>query len=126
MANDTDARRLIRSEREPGRNYDLFDDPSPTRVLVDGASRFTFGPALSRVDFYQTVKTSDGLDGQPLETREQSLTLIIPTIAFLEFLTYAVKGLQENQEKITQVMDGQSGAFRTHLTSVGKVDARKQ
>jgi hypothetical protein len=119
MADSTDDRKLIRSERAPGRNYDLFSAPSVTRILADGVSGFSIGPAVARIDFFQVARIEEGkgVEGQPLETREDVLTLVMPTIALTQFLTTAIQALRDNQQTITQGMTQQGEQFEKFIKS---------
>jgi hypothetical protein len=116
-----DARNLLRSERGPNRNYDLFDAPASMPSYVDGISAFLLGPAVTRIEFYQIkrIKEGEGVDGQPLENREQCLTIVLPTAAFAEFLGNTLKGLHDNQEVIVRNIGEQNQAFLGFINSLG-------
>jgi hypothetical protein len=128
MADEADNRRLIREESASGRSYQLFNSPAAKVAHVDGISGFSFGPAFSRIDFHEVKRIDEGkgFEGQPLEIREQNLTVVLPTIVFAEFLTQAVSNLRSNEAVITQGFTAQLQAIETFIKMLGKTDASDQ
>lgn len=119
-----DGKSLVRSERAPGRNFDYFEVPASMQVYVDGVNGFGLGPTVTRVEFYQIkkIKDAEGTDGQPLEVREQYLTLVLPTPAFAEFLANTIKGLKDNREALIQGTGEQAEGFVNFLRGLGGAD----
>jgi len=96
-------RRLLNSERAPGRNFDLYEGPSPIEVYVDGASGALLGPLVCRLQFHSVIDTTIPPDGgEQIENRQLKLTVIIPTPQCIEFLMNTLGGIAQNNQLILQ------------------------
>ncbi|QKD03349.1 hypothetical protein EB235_19065 [Mesorhizobium loti R88b] len=76
------------------------------------------GPTLSRLEFFNVdhIEQSDG--GEPMEVREQSLTVVIPTSALVEFLVNGLNQTAASKDAIVQGMTAQAESIRKVLESI--------
>lgn len=120
-------KKLLNSERARGRSYDLFDAIDRHELHVDGSIGAALGPSVSRLDFHRVgeVREGEGFEGEPLEIRERSVTVIMPTPQMIEFLVNTLNVIMLNRASLTQSMRTQADAVDTLLSSIGANDAAK-
>jgi hypothetical protein len=56
MAGETPNKRLLYSERAPGRMYDMYEHPAIVDLFADGQGRILTGPQLTKIEYYRTVE----------------------------------------------------------------------
>lgn len=105
-------RRVLVSERVPGRTYDMYAGDAPTRLYADGFAGTYLGPAVSRIDFYRNEDMIG--DGDP-EARERFAMVNIPTAALVEFLFNTIKQIVDNKDPLITHMDMQQQGIRNML-----------
>lgn len=80
------------------------------------------GPAVSRLDFFQVVETSPILEGsestgETLETRERHISVVVPTVALIEFMRNTLNSLAANKEGLSEAARQQSDYIKAALSS---------
>jgi hypothetical protein len=113
----------IQRERAPGRMFDLYRGPNVIDIFVDGVAGAIAGPSMSKLDFFvvKDVKLEES-QTEPTEIREVSLSIKIPTLQLMEFLTGFLGGVINNKDALTKAIEDQKQAMISHLNKV-RVDA---
>ena len=118
MADAPNSRRLLMSERAPGRNYDLYEG-TPVEVYVDGASGALLGPSVCRLQFHSVIDTAiPPGGGEQIENRQTKLSVIIPTPQCIEFLTNTLAAIAQNNQQILQGFEQVQKALISSLSKV--------
>ncbi len=99
---------LLRQERLPDRNYDLYEGTDEAHIFAEGGGGGAFGPSISRLEFFRVSSLEMTESGQPLEMRERNLVLTMPTAQLVEFLSNSLKALKENKAPILNAVDEQT------------------
>lgn len=98
----------LRSERVPGRNYDLFQGADEAHIFTEGNAGGAFGPSICRLEFFRITNIEPQDDGENLEIRERNLILTMPTAQLVEFLTKSLQSLRDNKLTISAALDDQT------------------
>ncbi len=118
MSESSTGQTLVKSERGPGRNYDLYPSPNPTELHADGSAGVAIGPAISKLDFHKVVRVDTAFEGGPLETRERHISLVMPTQQLIEFLVLTLGALMENRAGLVGAMEASLKSVNTMLDGV--------
>jgi hypothetical protein len=101
MAGEKPNKRLLYSERAPGRMYDLYEHPAIADVYADGQGRILSGPQVTKIEFFRTTGINEE-GGERLEQREVFLRLTLPTAAFVEAAGNALAGFGTSLSRIDE------------------------
>lgn len=120
MAGDDRKRVPVASERSPGRNFDVFKEPTVPIVYADGIGNLMMGPSVARVDLFNVISIAEPLKGstERLESREVTAVLVMPTVAFLEMCRNVLRGAKQNDSKFEGVTASERAKIVEILSSV--------
>jgi hypothetical protein len=121
--NDKPDKQTIQRERAPGRMFDLYRGPNVIDIFVDGVAIAMAGPSMSKLDFFvvRDIKQEEG-QAEPIEIREVSLSIKIPTLQLVEFLTGFLGGVVNNKDALAKAIEDQKRAIISNLNKV-RIDA---
>jgi hypothetical protein len=105
MPEYVEKRKLILSERLPGRMQDVYEAPDILNLFADGTVRVLAGPAVTRIEYFRTTNLSNSETNEMIEEREVFLRLTVPTSAYLEAAGVVLASMGQNVEMIRQAND---------------------
>lgn len=122
MSSDLKDRKPMRSERVPGRMFDLYEG-DPTEIYVDGFSGLIGGAVVSRIDFHSVlnIEEEEGFK-EPVEKRVLRLRLVMPTLQLIEAVANILKGMKESEPQLMASQEQVIQAMKKQLSRVEALD----
>ncbi len=105
--------RPFRSERAPGRRYDLFGGAAVPEVYVDGLSEIMLGAYVSRLTLHTTESlVQEGDSPVPVEQRRVKLRLVLPTPTLVEIAQLVLNNVTANAGMLSAALTQNIGLYQ--------------